>query len=752
MKTCKVFSPTQKIVAAAKLVNVKLNQCFRGYPLANGSVLYTPNGSMIFGDNAILKYLNNSPLDYNIDEWLELERDLRASAKPDIILAKLDAHLASNSFLVGGSMSVADVAMICTLVSIDPNMDKFPSVQAFVANNSGNPIFEMAGTSQIQDVEMVVYSTILSLFPDVDDAFFEVPVGGSNMMQKAKDVKLGHYQCTAALKLFQILKNSKNSKPEVVKGGPKGLAQSIIDHLPRGGAVDTSTCNIAGPGFIMLRVSADYLALKVAKLIQSDGPQPRGNEQGESVLVDFSSPNIAKEMHVGHLRSTIIGESVSRILEFTGHKTHRINHVGDWGTQFGMLIEYLKQNASSEDISGNSVGDLTEFYRNAKQCFDEDEAFKKRSQLNVVALQSGDEECTKIWQTLCDISRASFEKVYSRLNCTLTECGESFYNPMIPGVIEKFKEAKLVTDDPSGAKLCFVDGHSAPLMLQKSDGGFGYDSTDMAALHYRIKTLKCSRCIYITDYTQSQHFQMCFAAADKIGWTSDDASAAKKVELMHIGFGTVMGEDNKRFKTRSGDTVKLVDLLDESSKRMEENLRERLNEKKANITEQELPGVARVLGYSAVKYFDLHRNPTSNYVFSYDRMLDTKGNTAIYLLYAHARLVSILAKAGDQFPETMAKVEAKESSALSLVHPSEVNLAYHINQFDEVLTTLLVDLLPYRICDYLYALSNSASDFVTKCKVLGSDEMETRLLLCKATGLVMRVCFDLLGLQYVMSI
>jgi arginyl-tRNA synthetase len=578
---------------------------------------------------------------------------------------------------------------------------------------------------------------------DVDDSFFENEGNSGNMIQKTKDVKQGHYQCTSALKLFQILKKA-GSTNDAIKTGPKGLAQAIIDNLPSDKTVDKSNCKVAGPGFIMINVRAEYLVNEIKNFITKGGARPQYDGGNGTVLVDFSSPNIAKEMHVGHLRSTIIGESVCRILEFTNHKTHRINHVGDWGTQFGMLIEYLKRNNATGDVNESSVGDLTEFYKAAKQCFDEDEDFKKRSQLNVVKLQSGDDECTKIWQTLCDVSRASFEKVYKRLDVSLTECGESFYNPLIPGVIDKFKAGKFVTDDPSGAKLCFVDGFDAPLMLQKSDGGFGYDSTDMAALDYRINSLKCDRVIYITDFTQSQHFQMCFKAAQKIGWANDS------VELMHIGFGTVMGEDNKRFKTRSGETVKLVDLLDESSRRMEASLRERMTENKANITEDEVKHVADILGYSAVKYFDLHRNPTSNYVFSYDRMLDTKGNTAIYLLYAHARLESILTKAAEQFPERVASLDNMED--FKLEHDAEINLAYHINLFDEVIEAVLIDLLPYRICDYLYAVATSASDFVTKCKVLGSDEMEARLLLCKSTGMVMRTCFELLGLQYVMSI
>jgi len=466
-------------------------------------------------------------------------------------------------------------------------------------------------------------------------------------------------------------------------------------------------------------------------------------------VVDFSSPNIAKEMHVGHLRSTIIGEAVCRILEFNGSCVKRVNHVGDWGTQFGMLIQFLKEEfpkVETEGMEGVNITDLTQFYKSAKKRFDEDAVFKKQSQENVVLLQSGDKSCLSIWNLLCDISRREFEKVYKRLDITLDECGESFYNDKIPAVIDEIDKLGKISIEEGGAKCLFMEGYNIPLMLQKSDGGYGYDSTDMAALKYRLTKLSATRLIYITDFSQGDHFKMCFTAAKEIGWLTNNQ------QLVHIGFGTVQGEDGKRFKTRSGDTVRLVDLLDEAMARMKTSLEERMKENKVNITADEIPTVAATLGYSAVKYFDLRRNPTSNYVFSYDRMLDTKGNTAIYLLYAHARLESIITKGKKDHGVDVEELIKSNKNVIKLVHPSEISLGMHLHMFADTIEATLEDLYPYHICDFLYNASNAVSEFVTQCRVLGSDEMESRLLLCRATAIVMRQCFDLLGIRYVMRI
>jgi arginyl-tRNA synthetase len=450
-------------------------------------------------------------------------------------------------------------------------------------------------------------------------------------------------------------------------------------------------------------------------------------------------------MHVGHLRSTIIGESVCRILEFVGCKVERVNHVGDWGTQFGMLIQYLKEEYPDFADNTPNITDLTGFYKNAKAKFDEDADFKKASQLNVGKLQSGDEEYMKIWKLLCDVSRMEFQKVYDRLNVTVYEYGESFYNAMIPPVIEEFEKAGKLSIEEGGAKCVWVDKFQIPLMLQKSDGGFGYDSTDMAALKYRLHTVKAQRVIVITDFSQSDHFAMCNQAAKDIGWVDNGQ------QLQHIGFGTVQGEDGKRFKTRSGDTVRLVDLLDEAVSRMEASLIERIEQGKANITKEEVHEVAEAIGYGAVKYFDLRRNPTSNYKFSYDAMLDTKGDTAVYLLYARVRFESIMAKAKAEHKVDVEDL-IKNGERIVIGHDSERKLALQLTSFTDVIEATLEDLFPYHICDYVYQLSIAASDFVTQCRVLGSPEMKSRLLLCYVTTMAMQQCFDLLGIREVKRI
>jgi arginyl-tRNA synthetase len=432
-------------------------------------------------------------------------------------------------------------------------------------------------------------------------------------------------------------------------------------------------------------------------------------------------------------------------LEFVGHKVERVNHVGDWGTQFGMLIQFLKTEYPDFAENTPNITDLTAFYKNAKAMFDEDADFKKASQLNVGKLQSGDEEYTKIWQLLCDISRKEFQKVYDRLDVKLYEYGESFYNEMIPPVIGEFDKAGKLSIEEGGAKCVWVEGHNIPLMLQKSDGGFGYDSTDMAALKYRLFTVKAQRIIVITDFSQEGHFAMCNQAAKDIGWVD------KGQQLQHIGFGTVQGEDGKRFKTRSGDTVRLVDLLDEAVSRMETSLLERIDQGKANITKDNVHTVAEAIGYGAVKYFDLRRNPTTNYKFSYDAMLDTKGDTAVYLLYARVRFESIMDKAKAEHGVDVEEL-IKSGEKIVIAHDSERKLALQLNSFSDVLELTLEDLFPYHICDYVYNLSIAASDFVTQCRVLGSPEMKSRLLLCHITASAMQQCFDLLGIRQVKRI
>lgn len=761
-------------VSAATRSEVKKQSSFWSDNKDHAVLMY--GSHCVGGDgNAMAKALRMSTgstcvpaLDLLVEEWCEWERTVLRAASNEkqmtVALSYLEQGLQGSApavHLVGHSHSLADVVVSVTLEEV---LEKYPTVvmpdlvelyrKAHQSNleqaqEIAQKLQDEGNASNLQQLDLgnpsLMHNVIaifqLAALPLVDGDEDMLP---TNMITKCQNPKHGDYQCNAAMPIFAALKKA-GKLPADVKS-PQQIAQKLIEGVGAGHPVLTDL-HVQGPGFVLCRIKGSYLQTHLSKWLAAGHlPKPPLKQTYECV-VDFSSPNIAKEMHVGHLRSTIIGEAVCRILEFVGHHVHRTNHVGDWGTQFGMLIQYLKEEypevGSTAEVP--NITDLTEFYKNAKARFDESPEFKKTAQTNVVKLQSGDEECLKVWQMLCDASRSEFQKVYDRLDVTLEEKGESFYNAKIPLVIKEFEQANMISIEEGGAKCVFVDGYRVPLMLQKSDGGFGYDSTDMAALKYRLFEIGAQRIIVITDYSQSDHFQMCYNAARKIGWIK------KQQRLEHIGFGTVQGEDGKRFKTRSGDTVRLVDLLDEAVSRMEASLKQRIEEGKANITAEDVHDVAEAIGYGAVKYYDLRRNPTTNYSFSYDQMLDTKGNTAVYLLYARVRLDSICAKAkADHGVDVEELVNAGEVPIVE--HESERNLVLQLQQFPDMMEQTLEDLFPYHICEYLYNLSVAASDFVTKCKVVGSPEMKSRLLLCHATVMAMHQCFDLLGIRHVKRI
>jgi len=697
------------------------------------------------GGNSMCKALalmSGEAYSFLADEWCEIERTSR-HAKGGLDLEKLATALDQSPtgvHLVGSADTMAD---ICLVVNLDQQADKLETWPAGVqtyykAHGTG---LERAKAAVPKYVEPCIIEVLTQIFLQAFEKVVPEAQVPLTLVSRCKSPKDGDYQCSGSMPAFASLGKS-GDLPEDIKAPPQ-LAEAIIAAIGTDHPVITDL-KVQKGGFITCRITEKYLQAKVQAQL-TNGSLPTPNAPPEKCVVDFSSPNIAKEMHVGHLRSTIIGEAVCRILEFVGHEVERVNHVGDWGTQFGMLIQYLKEEYPDFSNAMPNITDLTAFYKSAKQRFDDDPDFKKTSQLNVVALQSGDEECLKIWQLLCDVSRREFKKVYDRLDVTVHECGESFYNDKIPPVVAEFEKAGKLKVEEGGAKCVFVEGYSYPLMLQKSDGGYGYDSTDMAALKHRLFTLKADRIIVITDYSQSDHFVLCNTAAKDIGWVRNGQ------RLQHIGFGTVNGEDGTRFKTRSGETVRLVDLLDEAVRRMEESLRDRMKENKAKITEDDLQEVAEAIGYGAVKYFDLRLKPRSDYKFSYDDMLDTKGNTAVYLLYARARFESIMAKAKEQHGVDVEDL-IKSGELLLITHPAERNLALQVSTFSDTIEETLDDLSPYHICDYVYTLSNSASDFVTKCHVLGSPEMKSRLLLCYATTMAMRQCFDLLGIRHVKRI
>ncbi|MBC5796000.1 arginine--tRNA ligase [Sphaerospermopsis sp. LEGE 00249] len=547
----------------------------------------------------------------------------------------------------------------------------------------------------------------------------------------ASNPKFGDFQANVALSLSKKLGMQ-----------PRAIATAIVEKLDVSEICEPP--EIAGPGFINLKLQTSYLEAQL-NAIKTDprlGVPKVQNPQKE--IVDFSSPNIAKEMHVGHLRSTIIGDCIARILEFRGHDVLRFNHVGDWGTQFGMLITYLREVYPQALTTANAldIGDLVSFYRQAKQRFDADENFQETARQEVVRLQAGAKDTLHAWKLLCEQSRKEFQVIYDVLDIKLIERGESFYNPLLSKVVEDLETAGLVEEN-QGAKCVFLEGFTnregdpLPLIVQKSDGGYNYATTDLAALRYRIEEDQAKRIIYVTDAGQANHFAQFFQVAKKARWIP------KNVELVHVPFGLVLGEDGKKFKTRSGDTVRLKDLLDEAISRSRTDLEARLKEEGREETEQFIKNVADVVGISAVKYADLSQNRTSNYVFSYDKMLSLKGNTAPYMLYAYVRTQGISREGNIDFANlgTDAKLILKEDT--------ELTLAKHILQLDEIIAEVEQDLLPNRLCEYLYNLSEKFNKFYDKCPVLKSEEpiKTSRLMLCYLTARTLKLGLDLLGIK-----
>jgi arginyl-tRNA synthetase len=543
---------------------------------------------------------------------------------------------------------------------------------------------------------------------------------------------LGDYQCNSAMQLFAELK--KNG--DATFSNPRALAEAIVEAVNNKNGLFAST-SVAGPGFINVTFSTSHLAQQLAHTVHDaeDGKVTilarKDTLPARKAVVDFSSPNIAKEMHVGHLRSTIIGETICRTLESIGVETVRLNHVGDWGTQFGMLLTHLSDKTDTDF----EIRDLQAFYKESKLRFDSDEEFKLRSQAAVVKLQAGDEEMTAKWKQICEVSRQEFEEIYRLLDIKIEERGESFYNSMIPDVLDELIQKNIaVTND--GALCIFQEKDSPPLICRKSDGGFNYASTDLAAMRHRIKDVRADWIIYVTDMGQSRHFEAIFDAAKRADWLNEGQETS--VRLDHVSFGLVMGEDGKRFRTRSGDTVPLKSLLSEAQSRCLESLQSRENN---NMDKDKLEEAARIMGISAVKYADLHNNRTTNYTFSYDRMLDLKGNTAVYLLYTHARISSILDRAGDE------DFSSFDEDELVLTDEKERRLALTILKLPDTIDSVIQDLLPSRLCDYTYSLCVAFNEFYGACKVIGDEREKPRLILCHATALSLRRAFYILGIE-----
>jgi arginyl-tRNA synthetase len=562
-------------------------------------------------------------------------------------------------------------------------------------------------------------------------AFGDELAGTDPLLASTNNPKFGDYQANLAMSLAKPLKQK-----------PRDIATKIVENLDVSDLCEPP--EIAGPGFINLRLKTEYLEDQLQAMQHDERLGVAPAKHPQTVVVDFSSPNIAKEMHVGHLRSTIIGDSISRVQEFMGHDVLRLNHVGDWGTQFGMLITHLKEACPEAMEAGASVdiGDLVAFYKEAKKRFDEDDDFKTRSREAVVGLQSGEETSRKAWEALCEQSRKEFQKIYDRLDIRIQERGESFYNPLLPGVVKDLEQQGLLVED-QGAKVVFAEGFTnkegdpLPLIIQKSDGGFNYATTDLAAIRYRTQQDEADRVLYVVDAGQGNHFAQVFQVAEKAGWVPES------VELTHVPFGVVQGEDGKKFKTRSGETVRLKDLLDEAVDRARADLEKRIQEEGRDESEEFIQNVAEKVGIGAVKYADLSQNRTSNYIFSYDKMLALQGNTAPYMLYAYVRVQGISRKGGIDFEHLPA--DAK----VHLEDETEFALARHLLQLDEVLDEVAADLFPNRLCQYLFELSQKFNQFYDRCSVLQAEEPQrtSRLILCHLTARTLKLGLSLLGIE-----
>ncbi|SDG60749.1 arginyl-tRNA synthetase [Pseudomonas benzenivorans] len=553
-----------------------------------------------------------------------------------------------------------------------------------------------------------------------------LPAGLSPTIQveNTKDKSHGDFASNIAMML---------AKPAGMK--PRELAEKLIAALP--GDVQISKVEIAGPGFLNFYQNSAALAERLDALLADARLGVRKAGKRQRVVVDLSSPNLAKEMHVGHLRSTIIGDAVARVLEFLGDEVIRQNHVGDWGTQFGMLLAFMEENPAAAE---SELADLEGFYRAAKKRFDESPEFAERARELVVQLQAGEPECLRLWHRFNDISLSHCQQAYDRLGVKLSPAdvkGESAYNDDLPTVVAELR-AKGLLSESDGAQCVFMDefknaeGNPLPVIVQKAGGGYLYATTDLAAMRYRSQQLKADRALYFVDQRQALHFQMAFEVARRAGFVHQG------MQLEHMGFGTMNGADGRPFKTRDGGTVKLIDLLDEAEQRAY-NL---VKDKNPELAEGELQDIAHAVGIGAVKYADLSKHRTSDYSFNFEQMLSFEGNTAPYLLYAYTRVASVFRKLGSDVDGVAGRIV--------LAAEQELALAGKLAQFGEVLGGVADKGVPHLLCAYLYDLAGLFSSFYEHCPILAAEDpatQQSRLRLAALTGRTLKQGLELLGLE-----
>jgi arginyl-tRNA synthetase len=583
-----------------------------------------------------------------------------------------------------------------------------------------------------KQIELKLQVAVREILPDAD--------ASTVLVRPCPDPKFGDYQSNALMSLAKARKMN-----------PRQLAESVVQKLDVSELCEK--VEIAGAGFLNFRLKNDALAQALASAAQSEFLFYEKTERPRTIVADFSSPNVAKPMHIGHIRSTILGDSLARALKRLGHHVVRDNHIGDWGTQFGKLLVGWKKSLNLEALKADPIAEMERLYKLVNAASDADPKVMEEARLELVKLQNGDEENLKIWREMIVLSQVQFDEIYSRLGVVFDFAfGESFYNPRLKPLVEELMDKKIARES-EGAIAIFSDGSVPPkedvflisrdgewvpdpALIRKSDGGFNYTTTDLATLAFRLEKWQPAEIVYVVDDRQSMHFKKVFAAFTR--WQPD---AAKKVELVHVGFGKILGEDGKPFKTRSGETVKLADLLDEA----EERAFKIVSEKNPALPEAQRKEIARVIGLGAVKYADLLPNRQSDYIFSWDKMLALTGNTAPYLQYAYARIRSIFRKSEEISPATT------RHTALALSAPEEITLAKHLLNFGLTLEAVAEEFRPNFLCSYLYDLAGKFTSFYENCPVLKAEEAtrNSRLILCDFTASVLKQGLHVLGIEVV---
>ncbi|WP_089140155.1 arginine--tRNA ligase [Vibrio rumoiensis] len=552
------------------------------------------------------------------------------------------------------------------------------------------------------------------------------PAGSPAAVRQSAKAQFGDYQANGVMGVAKKLGMN-----------PREFAQKVIDVLDLDGIA--SKAEIAGPGFINIFLDPAFLA-KQASAALADERLGIATQEQQTIVADYSAPNVAKEMHVGHLRSTIIGDAVVRTLEFLGHKVIRANHIGDWGTQFGMLIANLERVEKEQGEISMELADLEGFYRESKKLYDEDEAFAERARGYVVKLQGGDEHCAKMWKKLVDVTMIQNQRNYDRLNVSLSRddvMGESMYNDMLPTIVADLKAQGLAVED-DGAQVVFLDeyknkdGEPMGVIVQKRDGGYLYTTTDIACAKYRYETLGADRVLYFIDSRQHQHLMQAWTIVRKAGYVPESVS------LEHHAFGMMLGKDGRPFKTRAGGTVRLADLLDEATERAQKLI----EEKNPELSTEEKANIANTVAMAAVKYSDLSKHRTTDYIFDWDNMLAFEGNTAPYMQYAYTRVASIFAKAGIDMNSLSGDIMVGDDKEKALISK--------LLQFDEAVSSVAREGQPHLMCSYLFELAGQFSSFYEACPILSAEDetvKQSRLKLAALTAKTIKQGLELLGIE-----